>query len=185
MNRLLLFALLLFTSFLTASAKEPVKLAFTNADVREVIALYQRLTAKKVIYDNTVQGTVSLSEPAPVGQGKAIELIEKTLFADGFFLIDASGDTISIVGLARNPRSLGLPTLSKPEAIPAGERVFTYIFKLRHRAANEVAQLISAQIAPSTYTSVIPDQKSGTIVVTERTSVIRGLLTLVANFDVN
>ena len=184
MNRLPLFALFVFASIFTASATEPIKLAFRNSDVHEVLALYQSLTAKKIIYDNTVQGTMSLDLEAPVNREKAIELIEKSLFANGFSLIDISGDSVEVAGLGRNPRALGVPVYTKPEDIPKGERVFTFIIKLHHRDAAAIQQLLAQHIAASISTSVIADSKSGTIVVSERTSVIRSLLPIVAAFDI-
>ncbi len=186
MNRLLLLLLTVcvFASVVTASADDEITLAFRNSDVREVVDLYQRLTDKKIISDLTVQGLVNLAVDTPVSRDKAIELIEKTFFAHGYSLVDVSSDTIEVVGLARNPRAVGVPTYTKPDEIPKGERVFTYIFKLQHRGATEVQQLLTQHIAKSIYTSVIADPKSDTVVVTERTSVIRSLLPIVAAFDV-
>ena len=98
MKTLLAFALFLFATIFTSTADEQINLSFKNSDIREVIALYQRLTGKKVIYSTIVQGYVSVLMDTPVSREKAIELIEKTLFANGFPLVDASDDTIEVVG---------------------------------------------------------------------------------------
>jgi general secretion pathway protein D len=184
MKELNLVALILLMSFFTGMADEQIKLQFTNTDVREVIALYEKLTSKKMIYDNTLQGPVNLNVAEPVSEEKAIELIEKTLFSNGFALVDSASDTIQVVGLTKNARGEGIPTYSKPDEIPHGERVFSYIIKLQYREAIEIARLLDQHIAPSLYTSVVSDAKSNTVIVTERTSVVRGLLKAVAAFDV-
>ena len=181
-----------FLPFLTAilfssacvSADQQIQLTFPQTDVREVLALYGKLTSKRIIADNTTQGPVSLTTTTPIPANEAIKLIENLLFADGFSLVDKEADTIEVVGIGRNARAIGVPTYSKREEIPKSERVFTYIFKLKNRDAVEVQQLLGQQIAPTSYTSVTADSKSSTLVVTSRTSVILGLIPIVAAYDV-
>jgi type II secretory pathway component GspD/PulD (secretin) len=188
MKKLNLIALILLTSFFTGRADEQIKLQFspgpTNNNAREVINFYQHLTGKKVVYDSEAQGPVPLFIEAPVSHEKAIEIIERTLFADGYALVDVASDTIQVVSPAHNPRTIGIPTYSKPDEIPQGERVFSYIIKLQHRGAEEIQKLLQFQVAPTLCTNIVSDPKSQTVIVTERTSVIRGLLKAVAAYDV-
>jgi len=184
MKQINIFALLLLASTFTAIAGEEITLQYPNTDVKEIIASYQRITGKKIIYDNTVQGPINVVSATPVTQEKAIELIEGTLFADGFSLADVGNDSIQVSGIGRNSRSIGIPVYSKPEDIPTGERVFIYIIKLQYRDAGVVQKVLMQQIAPTVYTDVVADTDSKTVIVTERTSVIRSLLKIVAAIDV-
>src|SRR3954464_1495656 len=61
-----------------------VVLNFPNTDVNDVLAFYESLTHFKIIRDNFVQGKISISVGEPITPDKAIEIIERTLFADGF-----------------------------------------------------------------------------------------------------
>jgi general secretion pathway protein D len=184
MKSFLSFITITLLATISVSAEGKINLMFPNADVREVLGIYQKLTAKRIIYDNTVQGPVNLTTATPIPNDEAIKLIENLLFADGFSLVDKEDNTIEVVGLGRNARAIGIPTYSRQEEIPKGERVFTYIFKLKNRDAVEVQQLLGQQIAPTSYSSVVADSKSSTVVVTSRTSVINGLIPIVAAFDV-
>jgi len=42
------------------STQEMIRMQYPNSDVKEVLALYERLTQKKLVYDNTVQGPVNI-----------------------------------------------------------------------------------------------------------------------------
>lgn len=189
-----LLALFTVCSAMATAAEQPLKPVSVKGsadekselsapDIQQIIALYQRLTRKKIVYDNSVQGPINLDIAALPEGDKAIELIERTLFANGFSLVDVSSDSIQLVGLARNPRTIGVPAYSKASDLPKGERVVTYIFKIQHRDAAELGQLLQCTIAPSIYTFCMPDSKTGTIVLTERTSVIRSLMPIVEALD--
>src|SRR5947209_281121 len=53
-------------------------------DVCELLNRYAALTHLKIIRDNFVQGKVSIDDTAGLPAERAIEVIERTLFADGF-----------------------------------------------------------------------------------------------------
>jgi len=152
-------------------------------DIHTVIEQYQALVGKTVIYDNTVAGPLSVPSTAGMVNDKAISMIEDALFASDYSLVDLRDGSIELLGLARNARGVGVPSYDQIEALPRGERVVTFIFKLKQRDAEEVRSVIAKQIVQKLYTNVIADQKSRTVAVTDRTSVIRNLVPLVAALD--
>ena len=165
-------------------AGEQYTLSFQNTDVRDVLGFYAKLTGKKLVYDNTVQGPVTVVENTQVNADKAIELVEQTLFANNFSLVDLAPDTVEVLGLGRNARSIGVPCYKAGDEFPKGERIFSYVFKLRYRDPADIQKVLTAHAAPNNYTSVIIDPKIKAVVVTERTSVIRNWIKLVEQLDV-
>ena len=163
----------------------PVTLGFVDEDVRNVVQLYQQLTGFKIIQDNFVVGKVTLRLEQPVSRAEAVALIEKTLMNNGYSLVEAEKGTVQIMGIGKNPRSVGLPFISEPNEVPKSERIISYVFKLRHLDPTQVQQTFGQYLSPpQPYTSFLAMPDARAIVVTDRTSVIRELIGLMYKLDV-
>jgi type II secretion system protein D len=165
----------------------PVRLQFPNTDVKEVLGFYERLTKKRLIIDNQVQGTVNIVVSGEVSAEEAIRIIEINLLLNGFTLIPVEGsDMVKVVGSGKNPRTAAIPIISDELLLPDGEQVVTYVAKLRYADAAEVQQTLSTFVvpAPGGYTNVTALAKSQTLVITENTATIRGLIRLLREIDV-
>mgnify|MGYP003576807582 CR=1 FL=1 len=170
----------------SAFAEAQVQMQFPNSDVKNVLAFYEGLTGRKIVADNQVIGQVNLVVDEPIPKAKAIELIEQVLFAYGFFIIEPNTDTLRIVGPGKNPRSEGVPLISKSEDIPTSERLISFVIKLQSREPDEILKVLHQHVAPSPSLAVTlpPDPTARAIIVTERSSVVRNLIKLVKEIDV-
>ena len=187
MKNTIIAVLLVIASVASAAAPETasVKLDFVSADVKQVLSLYESLTHLKVIRDTYVQGRTNIVVADPVTPEKAIEIIERTLFADGFAITQVDQDTVEITGAGRSARGIGPPVITDAKALPPQERVVSFVFAFRYREAKEMQQIVGQHLSPPrAYTSFIVEPKSNTLLVTERTSVIRRLIDIVAKMDV-
>ena len=186
MKHRLLPILMAATAVYHGHAQESISVSFPEAAVQDILAFYGRLTGFHIVADSQVMGQLSLVTTEPVSAAKAIELVEAVLFANGFSIIQIQPDTLQIVGLGRSARSEALPIVTTPEQLPKGERVVSYVFKLKHRNPDEIAQLLNLQYAPSNsmLPSIIPDPVSRCLVVTARSSVLREMIRLVSELDV-
>ena len=171
---------------MTAAADDQVMLQFPNTDVNAVLDFYEHLTGFHIVRDNQVIGQVSVVTPQRVAKEKAVELIEQTLFSNGFSIIQSSKDTVRIVGIGKNPVSEGIPFVSKVEDIPAGERLISFAIKLQFRQPGELIRVLREAQPPSPNGTglLMPDAASRSIIVTDRTSVVRRLIGLVKEIDV-
>jgi len=132
-----------------------------------------------------VQGKVSIAVAGAVTPDKAIEIIERTLFANGYQLTQIDPDTVEVTGTGKTARSIGIPVISDPKDLPTGERVVSFVFGFRHRDAQEMRQFFGQYLSPpQPWTSFYAEPKSNTLLVTERTSVIRTLIDIAAKMDV-
>jgi hypothetical protein len=179
--------LLAVTSAAAAAADQPasVKLDFPNNDVNEVLSLYESLTHFKIIRDNFVRGKIQILVNEPVTPEKSIEIIERTLFADGFAILQIDPDTVEIIGVGRNARSTGVPTITDPKQLPVRERLVSYFFQFKYANAEKILRLFAQYLSPpKTYTSFLQPPGVNALWVTERTSVIRQLLVAAEKIDV-
>jgi len=168
-----------------AGAPNLVRLQFPNADVTDVLHLYEQLTGKKLVMDNFVQGKVNIFISKDVPREEAIKIIEINLLMNGFSLIPADNDIIKVIGTGKNPRTTGVPIISDESQIPDGDHVISYVFKLRYADPQELQQVLGQYLSPpQPYTSFLALPKSGSLLVTENSSVIRALVHVIDQVDI-
>jgi general secretion pathway protein D len=181
----ILIVLALLVAMTHAGRGEDFQLSFKNADIKEVLALYEKLTGFHVITSNQVVGSLSVSTAEPVPKKKAVELIETALFEDGFSIVQNKPDTVHVLGVATNPSSAAIPTFTRPEDIPGELRVVRYVYKLKFRAPEKVMAVLQVHLAPSWIgvPQITIDPEVRAVVITERSSALRGLLKLLDELD--
>ncbi len=168
-----------------AGAPDMVTLQYPNSDVADVLRLYETLTGKKLIMDNFVQGKVNIFIAKPIPREEAIRIIEINLLMNGYSLVPAGGDLVKVIGTGKNPRNAGVPIISDESLIPPGEHVISFLFKLRFADPTELQQVLGQYLSPpQPYTSFLALPKSGSILVTENSSVIRGLVNIINQVDI-
>ncbi|MGI8481377.1 MAG: secretin N-terminal domain-containing protein [Chthoniobacterales bacterium] len=167
------------------NAPEMVTLQYPNSDVADVLHLYETLTGKKLVMDNFVQGKVNIFLSKPVPREEAIKIMEINLLMNGFSLVPAEGDIVKVIGTGKNPRNAGVPIISDEADIPAGEHVISFLFKLRYADPTELQQVLGQYLSPpQPYTSFLALPKSSSILVTENSSLIRGLVRIIEQVDI-
>ena len=156
-----------------------------NLALADALSDLGRLLGKKIVTDATVSLNAALALPDldGVGPQQRTNLIERALFLNNYTLVDADKDTVVVLGPGKNPRSVGIPLYTKPEELPSGERVFSYLFKLEHCDPIETAGLLQQYIPPGNDVNFTAAERSHGMIVTGRTSVMRVVIRLVATFD--
>jgi type II secretion system protein D len=165
---------------------EPVRLQFPNTDVREVLEFYERLTGKRIVTDNQVQGNVYIVVPGDIPPEEAIRIIEINLQLNGFTMIPAeASDIVKVVGTGKNPRNAAIPIIADELLLPAGEQVVTFIAKLQFADATELQQTLTNYVgqAQGGYTNITALPKAQTLLITESSATIRGLLRVIHEID--
>ena len=169
----------------TPNLQEHVKLQFPNSDVQDVLRYYEQLTGKRVIMDNFVNGKVNIFLTKDPTREEAIQIIQISLLMNGFSLVPEEPDIVKVIGTGKNPRTQGVPIISDQADIPPGDQVVSYLFRLRYADPAELQQVIGQYLSPpSSYTSVLPLPKSSSILITENSTVIRGLAKIIEQIDV-
>ena len=168
-----------------AGSDNGVNLQFPNSDVADVLRFYEQLTGKKTVWDNFVQGKVNIFVQKKVPREEAIQIIEMNLLMNGFSLVPAENDIVKVIGTGKNPRTAGVPVISDESDIPSGEHVVSYLFKLRYADPTELQQVLSQYLSPpQQFTSFLALPKSGSLLVTENTAVIRKLVKIIDQVDI-
>ncbi len=168
-------------------ATDLIRLQFPNTDVKEVLSFYERLTKRRLIIDNQVQGTVNIVVAGEVPAEEAVRIIEINLLLNGFTLVPVErSNIVKVIGSGKNPRAAAIPIISDELLLPEGEQVVTFLAKLKYADPTELQQMLSTYIvqAPGNYTNVTALPKSQAILITENTATIRGVLRVLREIDV-
>ncbi len=164
------------------SGEEMVQLQLPNFDVRDVLSYYERLTGKRLVLDATIQGQISVVVAGKITKTEAIKILETALLLNGFSLVPGDGIT-KVLGLSKNARGAGVSIYSEFSQIPDGELVVSYLFRLKYLDPTELQQILQQYVTANLYTSFVALPKSGALLVTESTSVLRKLVQLVREVD--
>jgi type II secretion system protein D len=158
---------------------------FPNADVKEVLGLYETLTGKRVLYDIQALGQVNIVVKGEISYEEAQRLIEISLIMNGFTLVDVDKKYVKLLGTGRNPRGYGIPLISDEMQIPEEEKIISFLFKLRYADPTEIATMLTAYISPSSlgYSQTLALPKSNSILVTENSIIIRKFLQIIREVD--
>lgn len=109
-----------------------IALSFTEVDLTTLVDYVSQRTDKRIIYDETLTGRVTLRTPSAITVSSLFPLLESILQFKGFTLL-TSGDWLKVVQVQR---ALSLATrVYSPEdlaALPDQEVVITQIVELKH-----------------------------------------------------
>ena len=167
--------------------QDMVPMQFPNAEVKELLGFYERLTKKNLIYDNQVIGTVNLVLAQPVPKEEAIKIIEINLLLNGFTLVPVeNSNIIKVIGIGKNPRAAAIPLISDEMLLPEGEHVVTFLAKIKYADPTELSQILGTFVvqAAGQYTNITPLPKAGALLITENTAMIRQILRVIREVDV-
>lgn len=167
------------------AAEEMIQsLDFPGTEIRDVLAFYETLTGKKVLFDNTVQGKIYVRVLRPISKQEAIRILETAFALNNFTLIPGPGDIVKVINAGKNPRQFNIPILSDVRQLPEGNQVVSFLFKLNYADPLEVKTTLDQVVAPTpNLTSIVALPKSQAVLVTETADVIRNIAPIVARLD--
>src|SRR5438874_742762 len=167
------------------NAPTPVRLQFPNSDVVDVLHLYEKLTGKKLVMDNFVQGKVNIFIAKDVSREEAIKIIEMSMALNGISLVPAGRDIVDVVGAGQNPRKAPVPIISDLADIPPGNPMISFLFRLQYADPQELQQVLMAYFQGSSGTiNILALPKSSSLLVTQNADIIRQLAGVIEQVDV-
>jgi type II secretion system protein D len=168
--------------------EQTVRLQMLDASITDILELYSRLTARRLIYNQQISGPIRIAISDLVPQSEAIKIIEMTLIMNGFNIVPTEEPKIwKVTAAGQNPKSVGIPFVDREELLPPGEQTVMFLFKLQYADPTELAGTIGSGILAGTQggaTSITALPRAQALLVTENTSIIRTLIRIVRAIDV-
>jgi type II secretory pathway component GspD/PulD (secretin) len=167
------------------SSTDLVSLNITEQDAQSVIRFYAKLANLNVIQERFAPTKMTVVADAPVSREKAIEMIEQALFQRNFAIVQVDSDTVEIVGPGHNARKCGVPILSDAKDLPVHERVVSFLYTFKYGDAQNMQQIIGRSLSPPRpYTSFLAIPDINALMITERTSNLRGAIERMEKEDI-
>ena len=164
---------------------DKVQITFFNSSVLdELVPFYEIISGRDLVPQPHIGGaTLSMSFSHPVSHEAAVTLVEHAFFAADLALVDAADGTIILCGPKTNPTILAANVYESADALPKAERVCVLSLKLKYRLPSELIPLIEKSLGKSIYSALVGDDKTKTLIITNKTSVLHGAAKLVEILD--
>jgi general secretion pathway protein D len=172
-----------------APAKAPAKardskvylsLDFTDVDLPVLIKFMSEQTRKNFIFDERVQGKVTIVSPRRMTEEEAYNVFLSVLQVKGFTTVEY-GNSIKIVP-AREARQETIPTTAKEKGARPDAEFVTRLVPLQHADAPEVVQLLTPLLSKDGMISAFAG--SNTVLLIDTRSNIDRLLGIIRLIDV-
>ena len=155
--------------------------------------LYRKYTGRRVTVSVAAsQAQFNFIQPAPLTYGEAAELIKKAALLEGFvFIADPlieNHDLLVFSGAAgTGPGPEAIPTIVDAGDLPDDDRVVTYVMNLRYIKPDELVRTFTTVIGQLTpgYGTITPVPNAGSVIITEKTSLIKRLIEIKDQVDVS
>jgi general secretion pathway protein D len=157
---------------------EGVAMKFLDVELSEVVRKVADATGQRFVFDDSLQGVVTLTSPELVSPDEALELLHVALLVSGFAAVPAPSGALKIL-----PMGQGMPAAEfRPES-PEGrsEAPMVTLLHLRDADAEQVSMLLKPWIGSTAL--AIPHSASNALILAGSEARLRALLAMVSAID--
>lgn len=179
---IVLAVLFFFVFSCFVSAEDLISINFEDVDLKIVINFVSKVTGKNFLLDDRVRGKVTIISPTKIPVDEVYPVFLSVLEVKGFTTIP-SGKVIKIVPAAV-ARQSPLPTgIGKDiSQISAEDKMITQLIPLEYADSQQLLSIITPLISSQGHLTSYPP--TNTLIITDISSNIRRLLTIIDNFDI-
>jgi general secretion pathway protein D len=155
-----------------------IAMRFTNANLAEIVEKVARATGQRFIFDDSLQGVVTLTSPEFVSPDEALELLHTVLLMKGYAALPTPTGARKILPLGE-----GVAGAAWSLAPPGGKSDVLTATLLRLRDAN--AETVAAALQPWVGASslAIPHLPTNALILAGSEARLKELLTLISAID--
>jgi len=153
--------------------------------------LYFKYTGRRVTVSNEASvAEVRFIQQAPLTYGLAAQLLKKAALLQGFIFVPdvnlANHDVLVLATAGANHLGQGPEVVIDEADLPNDDRVVSYVMNLQHIKPDEIVRTFTTIVGQmGAYGSITPVPNAGSVVITEKTSLIRRLIQLKDEIDVS
>ncbi|MCK4905607.1 type II secretion system protein GspD [bacterium] len=165
-----------------ADAKELISINFESVDLRIVTNFVSKVTGKNFLLDDRVRGKVTIISPTQIPVEEVYAVFLSVLEVRGFTAIPA-GRVTKIVPMA-TARQSSLPTSIGKEIseMPMEDKMITHLIPLEYADSQQIIAILTPLISGQGHLTSY--QPTNTLIVTDTSSNIHKLLTIINTFDI-
>jgi general secretion pathway protein D len=165
----------------SASGEEFVHLDFSDVELPALIDTIARLTGKNFIYDDRVRGRVTIVSPSPVTIDQAYAVFESVLKVKGFTAVPGPGGVMKVIPV-RDAKEANLETINDSRPSLNRDLFVTRLIPLSYIDAESITNTIKPLVSKDA--SMVPYPPTNTIIITDTSSNIRRIMTILEAIDI-
>jgi general secretion pathway protein D len=162
-----------------AHAPVYISMDFTDVEIPVLVKFMSEQTKKNFIFDERVQGKITIISPRKITTEEAYEVFLSVLQVKGFTVVE-QGNTLKIIA-ARDAKQETIPTVFGREA-PAPAEFITRLVPLRYVDTQEVVTLLTPIVSKDGMLSAFAS--SNTLLVIDSRANIDRILRILSELDV-
>ncbi len=155
------------------------KLNFNNAPIDQVLKFLSDMTKKVVLKSDEVQGQFTIVNPNEVTKQEAMHIIDAAFMLKGYTFLES--DQMIVVLPVSVAKQKGVDVRVGAEQEELGTRVQSRILELKYARPTQMREALSPLISENA--SIIADDRSKTLVITDTGSNIDRLVAIIERLD--
>jgi len=150
-----------------------------------IAELYSNWTGKRVIVSNAAQAKiVAFVQNAPLTYAEAAKLLEKTIGLEGLIFVPSGPNEVKLLLSQESPKE-GIPVVNDEALLPEGDQVVTFVMKFDHISPDEALRTFLSVVKHlNPHGSIVSQPNTNSLVITEKTALLRTLLKLKGHIDI-
>ncbi len=163
----------------TPGEPEKFKLNFNNAPVDQVLKFLSDLTKKLVIKGDDVNANFTIINPNEVTKEAAIEILDAAFMLKGLTFLESDQMIVVLPTSAAKQKGVDVEVGVTKEGL--GSRVQTSVIQLKYAPASTLRESLSPLISENA--SIIADDRSKSLIVTDTASNIKRIESIIKQLD--
>ena len=158
-------------------------LNFDNADLRDVINTIGSITKDNFIISPGVDARITIHSAKKIPVSEVMNVFESVLEANGVALVK-SGEFYKVVpGATAKQKPLEIRKGNEAESTPSTDRIVTQIVPVNYIPVSEITTVLTPLL--SQFGSIIPNPRNNLLIISDTSSSIKRLLSILEEVDVN
>ncbi len=158
-----------------------VQLDFQDVELSVVIETIARLTGRNFIFDDRVRGRVTIVSPTRINLEQAYAVFESVLQVKGFTTVTGPGGAIKVIPI-REAKESAIETGASTVRPANRDRFITRLIPLQYIDAEAITNTLKPLVSKDA--SMVAYAPTNTIILTDSSSNIRRLLSILESIDV-
>ena len=158
-------------------------LSFSNADLSQVLPIYQDLSGRSVIYGAALpHAKISFTSQTALSRREALQALDTVLAQNGIIMIYLGTKLVKAVPAAQAASEAAPVIELPPEQLPDSGSFLIYFVTLKHRAPQEILPAVAP--LSKTPNSLIAFPGNGLLMMRDQSCNIRRMLEVIRRLDV-
>ncbi len=163
--------------------QQDLMLNFQNTDLDLVLKFFSQATGQIFLKSDTVHGFVTVMSPARVPLTEALKILQAVLNLKGFTMVSGPGNMVRVLTEAEAAQAnMNLTSGDGEDSVGDSDEMITHIIPIKFASTQDLKQQLLPMLSKDG--SMITDERTNSLLVTDTAPHVRHLLRAIAKLDI-